>query len=117
MSGWYQIKLLIEHASGVTMDALHVILGVILQMAFARLTRVPLSSWRPWLFVFALLLINEASDLWVEQWPEPAMQYGEGLKDIVLTMLLPTLLLLFAKLWPQGVVTRDDQAEGGAANH
>ena len=111
MSGWYQIKLLIEHASGVTMDALHVILGVILQMAFARLTRVPLSSWRPWLFVFALLLINEASDLWVEQWPVPAMQYGEGLKDIVLTMLLPTLLLVSARPRPQGIVGDVEEAD------
>ena len=100
MSAWYQAKLLLEHASGVSMDALHVLVGVAAQLIFAALFHVPLKSWRPWLFVFALLLLNEAGDLWVEQWPLPAMQYGEALKDIFLTMLLPSLLLLCARMRP-----------------
>ena len=101
MSGWYQLKLFIEHASGVSMDALHVLVGVGLQLLFALVFRKTLKSWRPWLFVFVLLLINETGDLWVEQWPNPGMQYGEGFKDIVLTMLLPTLLLICARRWPR----------------
>jgi hypothetical protein len=100
VTGWYHVKLLIEHASGISMDALHILLGVALQMLFARATRVPLTNWHPWLLVLTLLLLNEISDLWVEQWPERAMQYGEGLKDIVLTMLLPTLLLVVARKRP-----------------
>jgi len=100
MSAWYQVKLLLEHATGISMDPLHVLVGVLLQLLFAALFRLPLRSWRPWLFVLALLLLNEAGDLWVERWPEPAMQYGEGLKDVVLTMLLPTALLLLARLRP-----------------
>ena len=101
MSIWYQAKLLLEHASGISMDAFHILIGVAAQLSFAALFRVPLKSWRPWLFVFALLLLNEAGDLWVERWPQPAMQYGEALKDIVLTMLLPSLLLLCARRTPQ----------------
>ena len=100
MTDWYQIKLLIEHATGVSMDALHILAGVLAQLMFAALFRSSLHSWRPWLFVLALILLNETSDLWVERWPEPAMQYGEGLKDVVLTMLLPTALLLLARLRP-----------------
>ena len=100
MSNWYDAKLLLEHASGVSMDALHVLVGVIAQLIFAALFRVPLRSWRPWLFVLALLLLNEAGDLWVKRWPQAAMQYGEALKDIVLTMLLPSLLLLCARMRP-----------------
>ena len=100
MSIWYQVKLLLEHATGVSMDALHVMAGVLAQLLFAALFRIPLRSWRPWLFVLALLLLNEAGDLWVEQWPQPAMQYGEGLKDILLTMLLPTALILCARVRP-----------------
>ena len=100
MSAWYQVKLLLEHATGISMDALHVLVGVLLQLLFAALFRLPLRSWRPWLFVLALLLLNEAGDLWVERWPEPAMQYGEGLKDALLTMLLPTLLTLLARNQP-----------------
>jgi hypothetical protein len=100
MSIWYQVKMLLEHATGVSMDALHVLAGVLAQLLFAALFRIPLRNWRPWLFVLALLLLNEAGDLWVEQWPQPAMQYGEGLKDILLTMLLPTALILCARVRP-----------------
>lgn len=100
MSLWYQFKLLLEHASGISMDALHILVGVGLQLAFALIFRVSLKSWRPWLFVFLLLLANEAGDLWVEQWPEPGMQYGEGLKDVLLTMVVPTLLMVASRLRP-----------------
>jgi len=101
MSLWYQCKLFLEHASGISMDALHILVGIALQLSFAILFKVSLKSWRPWLFVFLLLLANEAGDLWVEQWPEPGMQYGEGLKDVLLTMLVPTVLLLCARSRPQ----------------
>ena len=101
MSLWYQFKLLVEHASGVSMDALHILVGLGLQLSFAILFRVSLKSWRPWFFVFLLLIANEAGDLWVEQWPEPAMQYGEGLKDVVLTMLMPTVLMMLSRFRPR----------------
>ena len=101
MSVWYDAKLFLEHASGVSMDALHVLAGVAAQLTFAALLRVTLGSWRPWLFVLALLVLNEAGDLWVERWPQAAMQYGEAFKDIVLTMLLPSLLMLCARKTPQ----------------
>ena len=100
MSPWYQFKLLVEHASGISMDALHILAGVGLQLSFAALFRVPLNSWRPWLFVLLLLLANEAGDLWVEQWPEPAMQYGESLKDVFVTMVVPSMLMLGARWVP-----------------
>ena len=113
MTLWYQFKLFIEHATGVSMDALHVIVGVALQLVIARVIKAPLNDLRPWLCVFILLLVNEASDLWAEQWPEPAMQFGEGFKDIILTMLLPTLLLVFARLRPEDVVTLGGKATNG----
>lgn len=100
MSLWYQFKLLIEHASGISMDALHILAGVGLQLSFAGLFRTSLASWRPWLFVFFLLVANEAGDLWVEQWPEPGMQYGESLKDVFVTMVVPSMLMLGARWAP-----------------
>jgi hypothetical protein len=39
--------------------------------------------------------------LWIEQWPDLSMQYGESVKDLLLTMALPTLLLVAARLRPQ----------------
>lgn len=82
------------------MDSLHVVAGVVLQLLAAAFLRRPVSHRAPWLCVLALELLNEISDLWVETWPLPAMQWGEGVKDILLTMTLPTLLLLLARHRP-----------------
>ena len=82
------------------MDSLHLALGLIAMLVFAWLLRTSVTRWTPWLLVFGLELLNEAYDLWVEQWPSPSQQYGEGLKDLVLTMALPTLLMLLARHRP-----------------
>ena len=37
MTTWYEVKLLLEHATGISMDALHVLVGVLLQLLFAAL--------------------------------------------------------------------------------
>ena len=100
MTDWYQAKLFVEHSVAASNDSLHVIIGVLVQLAAALLLQRPVSSWRPWLVVLVLILWNESVDLWVERWPQPGMQYGEGARDIVLTMLLPTVLLLAARLRP-----------------
>jgi hypothetical protein len=97
---FFKAKQLLEQLSGWPMDTLHVIGGVVLQLLAARLLRRPLSSWRPWAVVLLLELLNEAHDLWVERWPSLAMQLGEGLRDVVGTMLLPTLLMLVARHRP-----------------
>jgi hypothetical protein len=101
LAEWYQLKQLLEHSLGISMDALHVIIGVILQLAAALLMRRSIADWPPVLAVLAIELANEANDLRTERWPEPAMQYGEGIKDILLTMFLPLLLLAVARTRPQ----------------
>lgn len=100
MASWHQGKMFIEHGLAVDHDTLHVIVGVIAWLAIALLVRRPVTAWRPWLWLLALIGWNEAVDLWVERWPEPGMQYGEGAKDLLLTMLLPTVLLFAARLRP-----------------
>jgi hypothetical protein len=39
-------------------------------------------------------------DLWLEQWPDPGQQYGEGAKDLLLTMAVPTIIMLAARSRP-----------------
>lgn len=118
---WYQWKLLLEHGTGASMDSLHVILGVILQLGIAALMRLPVSRLYPWLAVLGIELANELNDLRVEVWPDPGMQYGEGLKDIVLTMFLPTIILIASRRMPHlltarasGAPTIEDRSEGAA---
>jgi diacylglycerol kinase len=98
---WYQVKLFAEHASGASMDALHVLVGVVLLFLFALLFRTSVGRPLPLLAVLALELLNEANDFYVEQWPEPGMQFGEAAKDIVLTMLLPTLIFVAVRFRPK----------------
>jgi len=81
-------------------DSLHVIVGVLLWLVFGLLTRRPLSSWIPWTWIFAVIFWNETVDLWLEQWPDPGQQYGEGAKDLMVTMLLPTVLMFAVRLRP-----------------
>ena len=98
---WSQTKTFIEHMIGFSHDALHVMVGVCLQLLFAGLLRRSARSVWPWLMVLGLELANEWVDLHVEVWPQHAMQWGESAKDVLLTMALPTLLLIVARCRPR----------------
>jgi hypothetical protein len=106
MIGWYQLKLFVEHASGISMDALHVLVGFGLFLLAARLLKRPLGSFLPWIALLLVELANEAYDLGVELWPTFASQLGEGAKDILLTMALPSLLLAIARWRPGWLIDR-----------
>lgn len=98
---WYQVKLFVQHSTGFSMDALHVVLGVLVQLAAAMIFRTTLARPLPLLAVLLLELTNEANDLRLEKWPHPAMQYGEGAKDVIMTMLLPVLIFFLARHRPK----------------
>ena len=100
-ASWYQVKELVRHTTGWPMDTLHVIGGIILQLSLAALLRTSLASKWPWLIVLGLELANEAYDLWLERWPSLPMQLGEGARDLIGTMLLPTLLWWVASRRPR----------------
>ena len=99
---WFGIKSLIEQSIVISHDALHVLVGVVLQLILALALRVPISRWSPWLVVLSLELANEWSDLRTDLWPASvrSVQIAEGVKDVLLTMALPTLLLLAARRFP-----------------
>lgn len=98
---WYQVKLFVEHGTGFSMDALHVIAGVALQLLFAMALRSSVARWTPLLVVFGLALLNEANDFRVELWPNLVTQFGESAKDVLLTMILPVILFLVARRRPK----------------
>jgi hypothetical protein len=100
MTSWHQGKLFVEHTIAINHDALHVITGVLVWLVVGGITRRPLVSLRPWLWLLAIIGWNETVDLWVERWPDPGMQYGEGAKDVLLTMFLPTVLALAVRFAP-----------------
>ena len=101
MWSWYDTKQLVERSIAFSSDALHVLTGVVVLLTAALVLRRPISSWRPWLVVLALISLNEMIDLKFDHWPGRAAQYGESVKDMILTLALPTLLLLAARLAPR----------------
>lgn len=100
MMNWYEAKQFIEQATTLSMDALHIFAGAFLFLGLGLLFRRPVSDPRPWLGVLFATLLNEAADLWVDLWPSPGLQFGEAAKDIAVTMLLPTIILLTARHLP-----------------
>jgi len=98
---WYALKTFVEHGLAFSDDVLHTLAGVVLQLLFAAMLRSTVARWWPWTIVLVLELANEASDLRFERWPDLAMQLGEGAKDVILTMALPTLLLVVARRFPK----------------
>jgi hypothetical protein len=100
MTSWHESKVFIERAIAINHDALHVIVGVLLWAVLGMVIRRPLSSWYPWLWLLAVILWSETVDLWVEKWPDPSQQYGEGAKDVFLTMILPAVLMFVVRWRP-----------------
>ena len=97
---WFEAKMFLEHSVSVSPDALHVIAGAIVFLVCARLFRSSISSWRVWGALLCLNFFNEFVDLWAERWPDPARQYGQGMKDLLLTMTVPTILVLVSRFFP-----------------
>lgn len=100
MESWHQSKLFLKHSLTISHDSLHMLVGVSLWVALGLLLRRPLFGWRPWLWLLAFTMWNEVVDLWVEVWPDPGQQYGEGAKDVILTMAVPTIIMFAARLRP-----------------
>jgi len=96
---WAEAKLFLE-SLGISNDLFHVIAGPLVQVLAALILRRSVQRLAPWLVVLGLELLNEWHDLVVETWPVRNMQYGEGLKDILLTMMLPTVILLLTRNYP-----------------
>jgi hypothetical protein len=100
MVSWHQGKLFIEHAVRINHDALHIMVGALLWLVIALLLRRRINSWYPWLWTAAIIAWNETVDLWTEHWPDPGHQYGEGVKDLIVTMFVPSLMMIAARTRP-----------------
>ena len=97
---WYGFKEGLESWSGLHMDALHVHAGIACQLLAALVLRRSLGSIWPWLTVAVIVLLNEAYDLHYEIWPNRGDQYGESIKDIWNTLLVPTILMIAVRFMP-----------------
>jgi hypothetical protein len=97
---WYQVKHGISIFTGLHMDALHVHVGVLAQLLAAAVLRRSVASPWPWLLLLTATAANEWFDLAYEIWPDRDDQIAESVRDGWNTMLLPTVLLLTARIVP-----------------
>lgn len=102
---WLRFKTEIVAYTGLDRDALHIYVSILIQLFAALILRRRLSDWLPWLAVLAASLLNEAGDLNVEIWPDPMMQAGAAMHDIVNSLILPTALMIVARWFP-GFISR-----------
>lgn len=96
---WYEWKLLILEESGLSRDALHILLGVAAQILFAALLRRSLASPLPWLAVLIAEAANEYFDLTGDSFTHKKI-WPDSLVDVFVTMAIPTALLLLARYVP-----------------
>ncbi len=75
-------------------DALHIHLGLLVMLLVVIALRKSPASFVPWLCVLGLELLNETLDL---LHAHQGLNLLGGLKDIVNTMLWPTVILLLAR--------------------
>ena len=91
--GW---KVATEEFLGLTADALHVHVGVLLLLGYALAIRRRLYHWWPWALVLLTELVNEFIDL-----NQPSGSIENNLPasthDVLNTMFLPTVMLLLLR--------------------
>ena len=101
---WIEFKDYLSQVTDLDQDALHVYAAVLIQIGAAALLRRSLASILPWLTVWAVLIVNEAVDLWLPGEALGQWQVSGGIQDSWNTMALPTLLWLLAHYAP-GLMT------------
>jgi hypothetical protein len=96
---WVSIKGSILAWAGIDSGAAHILASVLALLALAALLRRPFWSWLPWFAILILELLNEAltglADGMIEDW-----ELAGSLRDLLLVMAMPTILLLICRLAP-----------------
>ena len=112
---WIQFKDYLSQVSDLDQDALHIYAAVLIQLAAAALLRKSLASIWPWLTVWAVLIVNEALDLWLPDERIGQWQVAGTVQDAWNTMAFPTLLWLLAYHAPALLVGRPAPPANGDA--
>lgn len=101
---------------GISKDALHIHLGLALFIGLVVILRRSPSSWLAWLIVLAFELANELMDFF--HWHAGAWSFelGDSGKDLINTMVWPTVILILARLriWGQRPASGPDSPIQGS---
>lgn len=100
---WLEIKMWLVSTTGLDRDALHIYCALVIQLFCALFFRRRLASLWPWIAVLIIATINEYLDYQHVGESEASILHfqAEAYRDMWNTMLLPTVLTLIARFWPQ----------------
>jgi hypothetical protein len=93
--GWIEWKQEVKWTVAYQADSLHVISGTLVFMLLALVFRRSFASPLPWVLLLLVSCVNETIDLLYQY------DVGESAKDTLLTMAVPSLLLVTIRLFPQ----------------
>lgn len=82
---------------GVSHDALHVHVGLLIFFVCLLVFRWPVRSWKPALVVFGIAFVGEVWDVLVLSVAGFDADLGDSLKDLLDTSLWPVLIVLIAR--------------------
>lgn len=97
MSSLQEAKLWAVHYFGLSRDALHVYIALILFLGSAALFRWRLSGWRPWLIVLVVALVGEIWDIHDDLARDEPVRLRASWHDIWNTLFWPTVLMALAR--------------------
>ncbi|GAB3257627.1 hypothetical protein [Chitinimonas naiadis] len=86
------IKLAIVSATGLSKDALHIYVGLIVFLVTARLRRTSASLLLPWFMVLGVALLGEALDMRDDLASLGHWRWDASLHDIINTLFWPSVL-------------------------
>jgi hypothetical protein len=109
------LKVLISEVTGISKDALHVHVALLLYLASMLLLRLPLRSIWPLAIVLLFEVGNEAYDLWHQQAHNEPPRFSDSLGDLWNTLLWPAALYLLARRGLIRAGSRDQAAVASPA--
>jgi hypothetical protein len=98
---WEQARPFAEHSIGFSSNSLVTIAAVLIQLLACALLRKPISSIWPWLVIFLLICGNEAVYFRSIGWSADEPQLRLRVTHFLLTLAVPTMLMLAARWWPR----------------
>lgn len=96
---------------GMTKDALHIHIGLAIFFGLVIVLRKSPASLIPWLGLLAFELVNELMDVFHWHGGGFSLEVGDSLKDILNTMIWPTVALLTFRVLERRRNTQAEQIE------
>ena len=97
MSVFQETKLLLIDTVGLSKDALHIYVGLIVFFGTALIFRLPLRDIRPWCAVLLAAMLGEAWDIYDTAVIDAPQVYAGNWHDLWNTMFWPTVIVVLAR--------------------